>query len=264
MRFALRFGLLAMVPSGMAVGAPAPTITKAEIRSDPPNVTDRQLKDIVWSLFEKQDHRRKEAPTRPLSRVVLRTRTQATRVPDLCRYDSMRIEFERVNPKDTGADAPVRPVGLTSSSNFTFLSAPSADYENALQGSLASVALCSKVTDDRHFFTARSEKEATDGFRAWLALLNSIRAGRKVPLECSLAPLDAGPCESVISALTPDQISEIEICDSESAAVCHKIYAGDRLITIVTTGRVHPGPPPGQLVSAKLETLIVLAHEIID
>ena len=40
-----------MVPSGIAVGAPAPTITKAEIRSDPPNVTD-QLRQYVAGFSE--------------------------------------------------------------------------------------------------------------------------------------------------------------------------------------------------------------------
>ena len=71
MHLALRFGLLAILPAGMAVGAPAPTITKSEIRSDPPNVTDRRLKDVVWSLFERQDHRRGKEPTRALSSLFL-------------------------------------------------------------------------------------------------------------------------------------------------------------------------------------------------
>jgi len=257
-------GLLIMVPSGLALGAPPSSITKSQIRSDPPNVTDRQLRDVVWSLFEKQDHRSKKDPTRPLSRLFLRTRIQATRVPDLCRYDSVRVEFERIDPKDEGPEAPVRPVGLTSSSNFTFLSAPSAEYDDAVQDGLASVARCSGLPDDQPFFTAKDEEQATEGYRAWLALLESVRAGRAFPLECDLAAFETRTCESVIGAMKPEQLSDLESCESEFGKVCHRIYAGDRLITIVTTGHVHPGPPAGQLVRAKLESLIVMAHQIID
>lgn len=264
MRLALRLALLVMVPSGIAVGAPPRTITKSEIRSDPADVTDRKLRDVVWSLFEKQDHRRKKEPTRPLSRVFLRTKTQATRVPGLCRYDSVLIEFERMNPKDQGADAPVRPVGLTSTSNFAFLSAPSADYEKIRRDRPAPPAQCSKLSNDARFFTAADEAEATRGFRAWLSLLESLRAGRKVPLECNLTPVDSGPCEALIAALKPEQLSEIETCDSEPGTLCHKLYAEDRLIAVVTTGYVYPGPPPGQIISAKLDSLITMAHEIID
>lgn len=264
MPLALSFGLLALVPSGIAVGAPSRTITKSEIRSDPSDVTDRKLKDVVWSLFEKQDHRREKEPTRPLSRVFLQTKTQATRVPGLCRYDSVRVEFEQVNPQDQGPDAPVRPVGVTSKSHFAFLSAPSADYEKMRQGRPVSTAQCSRLKDDAQFFTAGNEGDATRGYRAWLALLNSLRAGRKVPLQCNLTPVDSGPCEALIAAFKPEQLSEIEPCDSDPGTVCHKLYADDRLITIVTTGYVSPGPPPGQIVTAKLDSLIIMAHEIID
>jgi hypothetical protein len=264
MHLALRFGLLAILPSGIAVGAPAPTITKSEVRSDRPNVTDRRLKDVVWSLFEKQDHRRGKEPTRPLSSLFLRTRTQATRVPGLCRYDSVRVEFEQVNPKDEGADAPVRPVGLTSTSNFAFLSAPSADDEDSPQDRLVSVSQCSKLPVDERFFTAEDENEADQGYRAWLALLETVRAGRKVPLECDLAPSDKGPCEAVIAAIKPEHLSEVRTCAAGSDSVCHQLFAEDRLITVMTAAYARPGLSAGQVVSAKLDSLIVMAHAIID
>lgn len=256
-------GLLALVPSGIAVAAPARTITKSEIRSDPPDVTDRRLKDVVWSLFEKQDLRSRKDPTRPLSRLFLRTKTRATGVANLCRYDSMGIEFEPLNPKDEGPDAPVRPVGLTSSSHFAFLSAPAAEHDDTVQDGPASAARCSRLPA-QSFFTAKDEELANNGFRAWLALLDSVRSGRKFPLECDLAAFETRPCEVVISALKPEQLWDVETCDSEIGKLCYRLNAGDRLITVVTTGYVHPGPPAGQIVGAKLESMIVMAHEIID
>jgi hypothetical protein len=257
-------GLLALIPPGAAAGAPARTITKSEIRSDPPQVTDRKLRDVFWSMFASQDHRGRKAPTRRLSGMTLRTKAQATRVPGLCRYDNVRIEFEPVKPGDEGPDAPVRPVGLTSTSHFTFLSAPAAEYEEARQDRLGSAEACSGLPEDQAFFTARDEQQATAGYRAWLALRESVRAGRKFPLECSLTRLDTGSCESIIANFKPEQLEAVDACESETDIVCHALYVGDRLIKVRTSGHVYPGPKAGQLVSAKLDTLIVLAHEIID
>ena len=251
-----------MAVPGMAAGAPA-SITKSQIRSDPPGVTDRRLRDVVWSLFEKQDHRSKKDPTRPLSRLSLRTKVQATRVPNLCRYDSVRIEFERLDPKDEGPDAEVRPVGLTSSSRFAFVSPPLTDPEDGRR-ERPSAARCSRLEKDQSFFTAEDEQQANDAYRAWLALLEAVGSGRKFPLKCELAPVDTGPCEAVIGALKPEDLWEVEACQAETGQVCHRLFAGDRLLTIVTAGHVRPGPPPGRIVSARLESLIVMAHEIID
>jgi hypothetical protein len=257
-------GVLAALPSAAAIGAPAPATTKSQIRSQPPDVTDRKLKGLVWSLFEKQDHRGRKPPTRPLSGLYLRTKTQATHVPGLCRYDSVRVEFEPLNGGDEGPDAPVRPVGLTSTSNFTFLSDPPAEYRDVRQDRLGSAGQCSSLPKDRPFFGARDEETATDGYRAWLALRESIRAGRKFPLECNLTRLDSEPCEAVVAALKPERLSDVETCESELGTVCHALYFEDRMVRVLTTGHVYPGPRAGIVLGAKLESLIVLTHEVVD
>ncbi len=257
-------GLLALLPPAAAVGAPPSTITKSEIRSDPPSVTDRKLKDVLWSLFEKPDRRGEKAPTRPLSTLFLETRTQATRVPGLCRYDRVRVEFERANPSDKGPGAPARPVGLTSTSNFTFLSAPTAGYDDIVRDNPVPAAQCSKLPEDQSFFTARNAEEATEGFRAWTALLDEVRAGRRIPLECDLGAFEKRSCEAVIGAFGPEQLEEVESCDSDPEVVCHKFRVYDQELTVVSTDRVHPGPPPGRIVRAKLDTFILMWHEIPD
>lgn len=85
-------------------------------------------------------------------------------------------------------------------------------------------------------------------------------------LECNLAPAEkALPCAQIIAALKPDELGEVEGCDAPSYDVlCHKLYAGDRLITVLTRAYIYPGPPPGEIVSAKLDTLITFADRIID
>jgi hypothetical protein len=263
-RFGLWLALLATLSPGVAAAAPARTITKSEIRSDPPDVTDRRLRDVVWSLLERQDYRSNKEPKTSLTRLFLRTKAQPTHVPGLCSFDSLWIRFEPTDRRERGPDAAVRPVGLTSTSNFTFLSAPSADYNNARRAGLGSAGPCSRLPKDQPFFQARDEREATDGYRAWLTLHDSIRVGRKFPLECNLTRSDSGSCEAVIDALKPEQLSEVETCESSPGIDCHAIYVDERLIKIMTTGQVYPGPKPGELVSATLDSLIVLTHEIID
>jgi hypothetical protein len=255
---------MAIVISEMAAAAPAPTITKSQIRSDPKGETDRRLKDVVWSLFEKQDLRGKKAPTQRLSSLFLRTKIQATHVPALYRYDNVRIEFEPVNAGEKGPDAPTRPVGLTSTSYFAFLSAPPADYDEARRDRAEPEGRCSRLPKDQRFFTARDEREAAEGYRAWIALRESIRAGRKFPLECDLMPVESRPCEAIIAAYAPDQLSEVETCEAEPGILCHALYVDDRLIKVLTTGHIYPGPKAGQVVSAKLDSLIVMRHAVVD
>src|SRR6266567_2753522 len=84
----------AAVSNPVTAGSPAQTISKSEVRSAPPAVTHQRLRDAVWSMFEQQDYRTKKRPTRPLYRLSLRTKTQGTHVPGLCRYDSVEVKFE--------------------------------------------------------------------------------------------------------------------------------------------------------------------------
>jgi hypothetical protein len=107
-----------------------PTISKSQIRSDPPSVTHERLRDVVWSMFEREDFRRHETPTRPLDHLFLRTKFQATLVPGLCRYDSVLVEFERIDPNDKSADAQTRAVGLTSTSMFKFVVPPKGHFQD--------------------------------------------------------------------------------------------------------------------------------------
>lgn len=259
---ALAFGIAAAATSSVA--APNKTITKSEVRSAEPSATHRHLRDVVWTLFEQQDYRRDKAPTRPLSTLFLRTKTHSTRVPGLCRYDSVRVEFELANPANKGPDAPVRPAGLTSTSFFTFLSQPTDEYEEIAQGGPVSWMECEKLPEDHPFFAAETEHQATDAYRAWLTLSAALRTGAKLPMECNLFPVDKTSCGEVIGSLQASQLTKVETCDAQAGTTCYKLYFDDRLVSIKSTGHVSPGPPAGQIVSARLDSLIVLSHEIID
>jgi hypothetical protein len=247
-----------------SVAASTKTITKSEVRSAEPSATHRHLRDVVWTLFEEQDYRRDKAPTRPLSTLFLRTKIHSTEVPGLCRYDGVRVEFEPINPTDKGPDVPARASGITSTSFFTFLSPPTDEYEEIAQGGPVSLKECEKLPEDHPFFAAEDENQATAAYRAWLALSEALRTGAKFPMECDLFPVDKNSCGEVIGSLQVSQLTEVETCDAQAGTTCYKLYFDDRLVSIKSTGHVSPGPPAGQIVSAKLDSLIVLSHEIID
>src|SRR5207244_261199 len=139
-----------------SAATPIRTISKMEIRTAPPAVTHRRLRDVVWSMFERQDYRTKERPTRPLSRLFLETETRSTEVPGLCRYDSVKVEF-RTTVSSKRPTAPSKAVGLQSTSHFLFVSPPTGEYEDLVGPAAVSEKGCLGISKDRPFFTATTE-----------------------------------------------------------------------------------------------------------
>lgn len=254
-----------LLGSGQAIGAPH-TISKSEVRSGSPAVTHARLKDVVWDLFEPQDYRTKKSPTRQLGHLFLETKTQGTHVPGLCRYDSVEVDFAPVTANAKGPSVPSKAVGLRSTSHFRFQTAPDKDYEDLAQPTLVSAQQCAHTSREQPFFIAESESEATSAYRIWLRLLDATKNHANLKLECNLAPAEKTvPCAQIVAALKPEELSDVEGCDAPSYEVlCHKLYAGDRLITVLTRAYIYPGPPPGEIVSAKVDTLITFADRIID
>jgi hypothetical protein len=238
-----------------------PTITKSEIRSAPPARTHRRLRDQVWQLFQQQDLRSGQAPQRALRRLLLPTRPRATEVPGLCRYDVLHVEFEPVRREDEGADTPVRAAGLRAQSQFRFLRPP-ADRHSAIADyrRLPSQGDCDGIdTDKVHFFVAEDEDVATDGYLAFLRLQEAVRAARPLPFECVPRQGESeADCRATVLAFTQDSIVDIKGCDMTSSAYCFRIIAEDLLITAFV------GSSDGRVHSARAETMIVLAHDVID
>ena len=76
------FALVLSVAANVApLKAPSTTITKDELRTDPPRVIRKKLKDQIWNMFEQEDYRRTQRPQRALTGLLLKTRTVATGVP---------------------------------------------------------------------------------------------------------------------------------------------------------------------------------------
>ena len=257
----------AVLSGSHALGEPAKhTISKSEVRSASPSVTHDRLKEVVWDLFKQQDYRTKKTPTRRLSHLFLDTKTQGTHVHGLCRYDSVDVQFEPVRPNEKGPGVPTKAVGIRSTSHFLFRAPPAREYEDLAQPTLVSAAQCAHVSKEQPFFTAASEQEATEAYRIWLRLLDAATRESKLKLVCNFGSAEkALPCAQVVASLKPDELSEVEACDAPSYELrCHKLYAGDHLITVETRGYIYPGPPPGEIVSAQVDTLIVTGDLTVD
>jgi hypothetical protein len=257
--------LLAALVAAPAAGRDG-TTTNTEIRSELPSRTHADLGALVWDMFEREDLRREVAPVNPLTDLWLSTKIRGAHVPGLCRYDSVRIEFAPTKREDRGADTPVQPVALRSSSAFALLAPPPGSYHKAEYSRFRpSDRECRKLSrKSQRFFAAEDEETAYDGYRAWLALRAALEAKKAVPLECDLFDRETRSCEEVVLAYRPDEVERIESCDTPEHQLCHRARFADHEITMLVTGHSSRGPPEGEIVSAAVDGLITLWHPRID
>lgn len=251
----------------LPVSAEPRTITKSEVRTGAPDATHNRLRDVVWDMFEEQDYRRDEKPTRPLTDIYLQTRTYATQVPGLCRHDSVWVEFEATTSSEQGADTPMRATGLRSTSYFAFVVPPAEDFEEIYDADPTDPGACTQLTEGHPFFAAEDEYRAVQGYRAFAVLQEAVRGADQDSIECNLFPTDEGKsCGEVIASLRPNQLDSVELCDSGSdwRTRCERIYVADRRIDVRLTPRGSGDSRPDAFVSARLESLIIMAHERID
>ena len=79
-----------------------------------------------------------------------------------------------------------------------------------------------------------------------------------------LGPFDKASCEHIIDGLNPEDIGDIRSGESDNDTRCARVVVGDRIIRIITTCCVWPGPPAGQIVSARVDGLIIIADPVRD
>jgi hypothetical protein len=257
---------LALIAPAALVSAAPRTITKTDIRTDPPPTTHQRLRDVVWDMIEREDMRREADPKHQLGDLFFRTRTRGTEVPSLCRYDTLVVEFAPLDRRQRAADTRVRAVGLRAHSNFQFLAPPADDYDSISDyDRLPSDTDCRPLDGkEEGFFFAEDEETATDGYRALLALQQALRAGTAFPLDCDVGEEAKAKCGTMILAFDPGRIGSIQRCEAETFHLCYRVANNDLVVAITITGRVSPGPPLGQIVSARMNELITLSHPRAD
>lgn len=258
--------LAAFLPLTWAFAAQR-TITKSEIRSEPPDQTHRRLRDVVWDMFRVEDRRTTKPPQRALTDLMLETRIRATDVPFLCRYDSAWIEFAPPDGRERDAGTRVQAIGLKAQSHFHFVRPPTQGHlELPDHDQGPPDAGCRSLnSSEAAFFAADDEEIATDAVFVFLNLQKALREGRTLPLDCDLFPQETRSCSEVVSSLAWQGIESVYSCDpADWQTYCFNIYHADHSVRITVAGRVHPGPPFGQVVRAKVDGLITLSHPRID
>ncbi|HEX8193674.1 MAG TPA: hypothetical protein VF552_12325 [Allosphingosinicella sp.] len=260
------FAAAALLLLPVAAELPAQrTITKSDVRTAPPAETHGRLRDQVWQMFQREDRRSERAPRRPLDEVWLTTRPRGTDVPGLCRFDLAVVEFApvaRVGEDGGNADTPVRAVGISASPRYRF-SSPPAGFHRRISDPrrLPQEGGCETLDTDRDgFFEAPDEETATDGVLAFSRLLDALRAGRDVPLQCALHP-DETDCRAVILAHDAASIDRVETCrPSGGGRPCFLVSAYDREIEV----ELEPDLQAAIVHSARLVSMIVMSHSRID
>lgn len=249
----------------LCVAAPAAaqqTVTKADVRSQKPSVTDAQLRDQLWGMFRKEDRRRKERPRAGLLDVWLETPAYPTAVPNLCRTDQVTIRLAPAEGavRKPDAETPMRAYGLDASRRYLFLKLPpespaDRDFKprDMWQGACARLA-----ADDIRFFRAEDEDMAEGGYRALLGAARAAKGGALAP-KCDLGPYDKRSCLDALARVADDPIDSIDRCPAPTDLVCYQVSGADQLQVEVSV-KSDTGAP----VEVKIDQMIVVADQRID
>lgn len=253
---------LALILSPVAAPAQTGSITKTEIRRDPPAVTDRRLKDLLWSMLRHRDLRLPKPPQRALDTLDFRTAAVMTTIPLLCRSDVVFINFAPTAPGPADADSPTRPVGVEVNHLFRYLVLPDvAAREDRVPVHIGGRCGQLDVEHDEEFFKAPDEFAARDGMIAFLKLQRAVHEKRQIRLSCDTGIKAGASCAELIGGLRPEQIGSVERCDPSPAARCFAVWIDDRDIRVfVATAGAHEG----EIESAALTSYITVSDPRID
>lgn len=218
--------LLLLQPAGQS------TVTKEDFRRQAPTITDRQLRDQLWGIFQKRDQRRNKPAKRPLSDIWLNTRAYPTEVPGLCRKDITILRFARADSASETRDAqtPVRAYGIESFPNYLFLRPPERRYQEAHDYDARERGWdgpCARQsTEEGWWLRAHDEAEAVDGYRAGRISAAALASGSAKIDKCDRDLKWAVPppsCEAVVAEFAKSPPSSIESCDSDVGVDCYKL-----------------------------------------
>lgn len=268
--------LVALMTAGCSTveGGPSTAITKTEARSMPASVVKKrvlqQLSDVLSEV--RFNHRRPSI--NPLTDMSFVTPPRATDVPGLCQLDMLKVTFRLSDDEQSNADTPAWVDGFSSTRYFHFARPPESNFNDIVDyDHEPSDSSChgAELWEDE-FFTAPDERAATDGFLLAHRVIDSISKGNpNFGFECNKYPTEsARKCSDIARETSESQISSIDRCENNNSefrlASCYSVYFGDRSLRIIASPYAS-GPnvlPSLTILSVKLDSLIVMAHERVD
>jgi hypothetical protein len=234
------------------------SISKTELRSEAPGMTQRKLRDGFWQLLEKEDYRKPAKPHATLDLMAFQTKPRATHVRGQCRQDVLWVDYRPDDPEAHGPDAQVHPVGFTASSFYAFVDSPpdreGDDEDRPISG--LQERKCAALPKDQPYFRADGDRRAWSGYRAWLALRDALASQADFPLKCELYPADKDSCGKVILAIPANHLASVDDCEPDGKIQCVAFNLDDRGIKLWMD--------QGRPVRAELESYLIFADERID
>lgn len=208
---------------------PITTISKSQIRTQPPEQTHERLRDVVWDMFEVQDYREDNLGTRPLNVIALKTKPRSGRYKNQCRYDRIVVSFgmadASIDPdsEEASSSSPVKARELLLSTWWGFAAPP------PITGRLGrrdqqSEDICASLPADHHFYRAPNGG-AVEGYRAFMLLKRDIAAGRPFEMHCA----NKTECREEISDLAIESLRLVLPCKRGVADYCYRLeFTPDR------------------------------------
>lgn len=261
--------LLALSSSATPARAQS-TVNKYDIRTQSPAVTDRQLAQQLWQVFEREDRRSKKKGTVRLSDIWLNSKPYAQRFAGLCQRDTVRLLFAPVDGDQASrgtARTPTQAYGIDASKSFGFDAKPTkwSSEQDAEERRRSPLDECHAQT----WFGADSAEIANDGYLAAIRAIEAMKENRLKPKSCDLFPVDTQPCETLARELPVKDIQLIRTCETDQASDCYDIWFGERSLKIVVERRrIWPvpagAPAEGAIRSVAFESNVIIADERID
>jgi len=252
------------------------TISKTESRALPPiEVSERVMRQLAQILTPVVPENASPKPVRPLSFLAFTTQSRATYVPDLCRADSVVVEFAKPERGDAGPDTPVKANGVGAYRHYRFIAPPKVNYEGVAAASVVHPADdCAKFDPVKDgFFSAPDEQAANDGYYLASQVKAALDATQnpQFAISCDLsAPDEKVGCHAVMARQRPEQIVAIDYCDPTLAGkygTCYSVdfRGGARMDIIASLGKASgDAEPPLIIGTVKLSEMIVTADPIKD
>lgn len=199
------------------------TISKAEMRTAPPEQTHERLRDVIWEMFEERDYRRDDLGTRPLRAVLLKTKPHSDGGQTLCRHDRVVVSFAMVDAdidpdsEEASSASQMKARDLIASTWWGFATPPPITGPLPDQD-LASEDLCGSLPEGHHFFRAPNGG-IVGGYRSFMLLKRDIAAGREFELDCG----NELACRAEISDLAIESLELVERCKPDIVDYCFRL-----------------------------------------
>ncbi len=210
------------------------SISAEELQTLDPEVIDEILKNQLWNIFEKRNHRNGKTVNKPLEHIFLKSKAYETEKIGVCKIDTLVLRTAR-NERTSHRSTPVKTYGFYSYHDYFLLNEAIDPYKlsNKDDSQLAydsySSKPCEVAANDRQKITSDDVDILVTGLQLFRTVSATVHEIKSSINECKLVSKTES-CESIIAGFSEIIPYSIEKCKEDSSLGCIEIRfsAGSR------------------------------------